>query len=193
MPSLFVIAGCNGAGKTTASYTLLPEVLGITEFVNADEIAAGLSPFKPESVSLEAGKLMLKRIKDLIEKQVDFAFETTLSTRSYKSLLSDAKRKGYEIHLLFFWLNSPEIAIERVATRVNEGGHNVPVETITRRYYRGIQNLFSLFLPIVDSWFLIDNSVRPFYIVAEGKSGESRIFDEALFARIKSLGDENDT
>lgn len=128
--------------------TILPEVLGIREFVNADAIAAGLSPFNPESVAIEAGRLMLQRIRQLIDNQVDFAIETTLSTKSYTRLIEEAKHKGYEITLLFLWLNSPELAKERVQSRVQKGGHSIPNETIERRYWRGIQNLTKLFIPI---------------------------------------------
>src|SRR3954469_19416595 len=109
MPDLYIIGGCNGSGKTTASYTVLPEMLDCKEFVNADNIAAGLSPFNPESVALEAGRIMLQRIDELLNRGIDFAFETTLSTRSYVSLVKRAQQKGYEVTLLFFWLSSPQM------------------------------------------------------------------------------------
>jgi len=124
--NLYIVAGCNGAGKTTASYTILPEILECKEFVNADEIAKGLSPFQPESVALEAGRIMIKRINELIEKNKDFAFETTLSTKSYKNKIIKAKEQGYTITLLFFWLNNIDLAKERVKIRVKEGGHDIP-------------------------------------------------------------------
>lgn len=157
MPNLYIIAGCNGAGKTTASYTILPEILNCKEFVNADSIAAGLSPFNPESVAFEAGRIMLHRINQLIAEKVDFAFETTLSTRSYVSLIKGAQEIGYEVTLLFFWLNSPELAIQRVAKRVSKGGHNIPTDTIERRYYRGIFNLLHLYLPVCNNWIIVNN------------------------------------
>lgn len=147
--NLYIIAGCNGAGKTTASFTILPEILDCKEFVNADEIAKGLSPFQPEKVSFEAGRIMLNRIKDLIAEDVNFAFETTLATRSYKNRIIQAKEKGYRVTLLFFWLQNFELARERVKTRVLEGGHNIEPEVIARRYIRGIKNLFDIYLPIV--------------------------------------------
>ena len=147
--NLYIIAGCNGAGKTTASFTILPEILDCKEFVNADEIAKGLSPFQPEKVSFEAGRIMLNRIKDLIAEDVNFAFETTLATRSYKNRIIQAKEKGYRVTLLFFWLQNIELARERVKTRVLEGGHNIEPEVIARRYIRGIKNLFDIYLPIV--------------------------------------------
>ena len=162
------IAGCNGAGKTTASYSVLPEVLDCREFVNADEIAKGLSPFNPEDVAIEAGKLMLQRINYLIAQKKTFSIETTLATRSYRNLIIKAKEAGYRIVLLFFWLPSPEMAIKRVEQRVLSGGHNIPTEVIIRRYWMGIQNLFNIFVPIVDSWSLYDNSDVNKIIVEEG-------------------------
>ena len=144
---LYIIAGCNGAGKTTASFNILPEMLNCQEFVNADEIARGISPFHPENVALEAGRIMLNRIDELIRESSDFAFETTLSTRSFKGTIERAKAKGYSITLIYFWLESTELAIKRVETRVEEGGHNIPTDTIVRRYYGGLRNLFNLSHP----------------------------------------------
>ena len=144
--NLYIIAGCNGAGKTTASFTILPEILDCKEFVNADEIAKGLSPFQPEKVSFEAGRIMLKRINELLETNENFAFETTLATKSYKSKIAEAKSKNYSVTLLFFWLQNVELAIERVKTRVIEGGHNIETEVIKRRYINGIKNLFEIYL-----------------------------------------------
>jgi len=156
--NLYIIAGCNGAGKTTASFTLLPEILECKEFVNADEIAWGLSPFQPEKVAFEAGRIMLNRIRDLLRSEKSFAFETTLATKSYRAKIKEAKEKGYTTTLLFFWLNSLELAKERVKTRVAEGGHNTESDVIERRYHRGIENLFEIYLPVVDGEFVFDNS-----------------------------------
>lgn len=136
MPDLYIISGCNGSGKTTASYTILPEILNCMEFVNADNIAHGLFPLNPESVALESGRIMLRRIRELMIAQVDFAFETTLSTRSYVSLIKQAQQAGYKVSLLYFWLGSPELAIARVAKRVSKGGHHIPENVIRRRYYK---------------------------------------------------------
>lgn len=155
---LYIIAGCNGAGKTTASFTVLPEVLDCREFVNADEIAKGLSPFNPESVAIEAGKLMLKRIDYLLAQKETFAIETTLATRSYRTLVEKAKAMGYEVTLLFFWLPSPQMAEMRVASRVAEGGHDIPRNVIHRRYWLGLNNLFEIFVPLVDNWSMFDNN-----------------------------------
>ena len=160
MPKLYIIAGCNGAGKTTASYTVLPEMLGCKEFVNADEIAKGLSPFNPESVAIEAGRLMLQRMDDLLSEGSDFAFETTLSTRSYVKFIERAQAKGYFVTLLYFWLPTPEQAIERVATRVREGGHNIPSDVIRRRYANGIKNLTALYIPLCNYWAIYDIPAR---------------------------------
>jgi predicted ABC-type ATPase len=167
MPQRYIIAGCNGAGKTTASMTLLPEVLGIREFVNADAIASGLSPLNPEGVAIEAGKLMLNRIYYLMSQGLDFAIETTLSTKSYQGLVQKAKKLGYEITLLFLWLNSPELAKERVKSRVQKGGHNIPDDVIERRYWRGIQHLTQLFIPICEKWYVYDNSEERFSRIAD--------------------------
>lgn len=156
--NLYIIAGCNGAGKTTASFTILPEILDCKEFVNADEIAKGLSPFQPEKVSFEAGRIMLNRINELIDNEVNFAFETTLATRSYKNKIVEAKQKGYNVTLLFFWLQTIQLAKERVLIRVNEGGHNIEPNIIERRYVNGINNLFEIYLPIVDGALIFDNS-----------------------------------
>jgi len=167
MPNLYIIAGCNGAGKTTASFTVLPEMLNCKEFVNADEIAKGLSPFQPDQAAFESGRIMLNRINDLITDGKDFAFETTLSTRSYVSLIKKTKQYGYKITLLFFWLDSPSTAKERVKYRVIHGGHNIPEDVIERRYKRGIQNLTDLYIPVVDYWIIFDNTKEPI-LVAEG-------------------------
>ena len=175
MPNLYIIAGCNGAGKTTASYTILPEILHCREFVNADNIAAGLSPFNPESVAMEAGRLMLKRIHQLLEEKADFAFETTLATRSYQSLIKKAKAEGYQVTLLYFWLSSPEVARKRVDERVGNGGHNIPTDVIKRRYYRGIQNLLHLYIPICYEWSVINSMTTNPEIVACGFGGGEKL------------------
>ena len=155
---LYIIAGCNGAGKTTASFTILPEVLNCKEFINADEIAKGLSPFQPESVAMQAGRIMLARMDELLQKGETFAFETTLATKSYKQKIEWAQANGYEVTLLFFWLDSPNMAKKRVAQRVAEGGHSIPSQTIERRYHNGITNLFAIYIDMVDICYIFDNS-----------------------------------
>ncbi|MBD5234622.1 MAG: AAA family ATPase [Bacteroidales bacterium] len=181
-PILYIIAGCNGAGKTTASYSVLPDLLYCKEFVNADEIAKGLSPFNPESVAIEAGKLMIQRINFLLSQHKTFAIETTLATRSYANLVIEAHRQGYQVVLLFFWLSSPEMAIERVRKRVSEGGHNIPTETIIRRYWLGLQNFFNIFVPIVDSWMFFEN-INQTILLADDKS----VIDQVLFPKIVQI------
>ena len=182
MRTLYIIAGCNGAGKTTASYTILPEIWKCKEFVNADEIARGISPFNPESVAFQAGRIMLERIDELLAMGESFSIETTLSTRSYVSLIKKAQAQGYIVNLLFFWLNSPELAIQRVAKRVSEGGHNIPTDVIIRRYQRGIDNFFKLYKDIVDFWTLVDNASNPRIVVAD----QETIYNEELYNIIKS-------
>lgn len=189
--NIYIIAGCNGAGKTTASFTILPEMLDCKEFVNADEIAKGLSPFQPESVSFQAGRIMLERIDELLDTGVDFGFETTLTTLSYINTIKLAKEKGYAINLLYFWLDDVNLALERVKTRVSEGGHNVPEETIRRRYSRGVINLTTKFIGICDYWIVINNSSRPFTFVAEGQGeSELKIHDDLVWQQIKNKADE---
>lgn len=175
--NLYIISGPNGAGKTTASYTVLPKILHCKEFVNADEIARGLSPFNPSGMAIEAGKLMLKRIDELLQKEESFSIETTLSTRSYFKLVETAHQKGYDVTLLYFWLKSPEQAIERVAERVSKGGHDIPNDTIIRRYWAGLKNLFNIYMPIVDTWILVDNSKTPRSIVATGGMHQNTIIE----------------
>jgi predicted ABC-type ATPase len=192
MPNLYIIAGCNGAGKTTASYAVLPEILHCKEFVNADNIAAGISPFNPESVAIEAGKIMLRRIDELLEDGVSFALETTLSTKSYVSFIKRAQQAGYEVTLLYFWLNSPEMAFERVAKRVSNGGHNIPVDVIERRYYRGIKNLFSLYMPVCNNWIVINNMNDYPEIVAQGSEYlEKTIINNDIWNAILMQGNDN--
>lgn len=184
--NLYIIAGCNGAGKTTASFTILPEILDCKEFVNADEIARGLSPFQPEKVSFEAGRIMLKRIDELFSENENFAFETTLATKSYKEKILKAQENGYFVTLLFFWLKNTELAKERVKTRVLEGGHHIPDDIIKRRYYNGILNLFNIYLPIVDQLLIFDNSEGKHKLIAEKNDGEQiSIIREEEFNQIR--------
>ena len=180
--NLYIIAGCNGAGKTTASFTILPEIWHCKEFVNADEIARGLSPFNPESVAMQAGRIMLERIDELLEQGQNFSIETTLATRSYVQLVKRAQTLGYTVSLLFFWLNSPEVAIQRVAKRVSEGGHNIPIDVIRRRYQLGLSNFFNLYKDVVDTWTLVDNASNPRQVVAT----DEEILNVELYKTIES-------
>ena len=188
MPYLYIIAGCNGAGKTTASYTILPEMLGCKEFVNSDEIAKGISPFNADSitVAVEASRIMYKRIRELIAAEKTFALETTLASRSIAKLLKGAQEKGYYVTLLYFWLNTPDLAVERVKNRVAAGGHNVTEVTVRRRYDAGIHNLFELYLPICDYWMITDNSLSPMEIIAKGfRNEKEEIYKTAIYNKLK--------
>ena len=150
----------------------MPEILECKEFVNADEIAKGLSPFQPEKAAFEAGRIMLERVNFLLQSKESFAFETTLATKTYNSKLLWAKENGYTIKLLFFWLPTIEMAIERVTVRVSEGGHNIPNDVIARRYKRGIENLFKIYIPLCSEWILFDNSKNQIEEIANGKCNE---------------------
>ena len=162
----------------------------VKEFVNADEIAKGLSPFNPEGVVIEAGRLMLRRIEDLLEMGESFSIETTLATRSYINLVRRAQEKGYVVHLLFFWLDSIELAKRRVADRVASGGHNIPLPVIERRYKAGLKNLFEIFMKEVDIWILFDNSLNKGERVAfGGRLLPTKIKDIVKFKRIKDMSE----
>jgi predicted ABC-type ATPase len=188
--NLYIIAGCNGAGKTTTSFTILPEIIECKEFVNADEIARGLSPFQPEKVSFESGRIMIHRINELLKENESFAFETTLATKSYKNKIIQAKKQGYTVTLLFFWLNNIELAKERVRIRVIEGGHNIPIDVIERRYLKGIYNLFDIYLPIIDGAFIFDNSFGRHELIAQKLSEENlTVIDKIKFNKLKEFYD----
>ena len=185
MPNLYIISGCNGAGKTTASYTILPEMLSCNEFVNADEIARGISPFKPESVAIQAGRIMVERVNGLIESETDFALETTLATRTHVNVIELAKEKNYKVTLIFFWLNMPDLAVERVRMRVLSGGHNIEEKTIRRRYEIGIKNLTSLYIPLCEYWMIINNSSIPQELIAEGGTTiETKVYNKSTYNKI---------
>lgn len=187
---LYIIAGCNGAGKTTASFTILPEILNCKEFVNADEIAKGLSPFQPEKVAFEAGRIMLKRVDELLSSGQNFAFETTLATKSYRSKIKEAQKNGYDVTLLFFWLKNTALATERVRIRVLEGGHNIDSEVIKRRYQNGINNLFDIYLDIVNQALIFDNSEGQHILIAEKLTSEQiEIIDYERFSQLKKYYD----
>lgn len=184
MPNLYIIAGPNGAGKTTASYTILPNLLGCDIFVNADEIARGLSPLNPEKAAFEAGKLMLTQVKKNLKANLDFAIETTLSTKYYLKLILDAKSRGYTVILVFLWLKSSKVAIERVKSRVQKGGHNIPTEIIKRRYVRGLKN-FKTFAKEANRWILINNGNRKPYVIAEKLlNNKIKIHNETIYLKV---------
>ena len=190
--NLYIIAGCNGAGKTTASFTILVDALDCKEFVNADEIAKGLSPFQPEKVAFEAGRIMLNRIDELLHRGINFSLETTLSTKSYKNFVLKAQQQGYKVTLLYFWLQTVELAKERVKTRVLEGGHDIPVDVIERRYLRGIKNLFEIYLDIVDAVLIFDNSFGNHQLIAQTDNlNQLELIDESKFFKLKEYYNGN--
>jgi len=166
MKELIVIGGPNGAGKTTAVYDLLPDALAIRQFVNADEIARGLSPFDPEGSAIAAGRIMLDRIHDLVETGESFAFETTCASRGHARLMRTVRELGYRVTLLYLWLPSPEAAVERVSRRIRQGGHRIPPEIIHRRYWAGLRNMRHLYLPLADIALIYDNSDNARILIA---------------------------
>ena len=184
---MFIISGCNGSGKTTASYAMLPEMLECREFVNSDEFAKSLSPFDPSAASITASRYMLMKINYLLERSKDFCVETTLATRSLVKIIEQAKEMGYSVTLLYFWLNSPELALERVEARVAAGGHRIDKETIYRRYYTGLSYLFNTYAPLCDRWVLADNSNPPFSVIAEGGQTGLKVLDEEKYRQILEM------
>lgn len=187
MPRMFIISGPNGSGKTTASYTLLPDMLECREFVNSDEFAKSLSPFDPGAASVDASRKMILKINYLIARKLDFCVETTLATRSLMGIIRQAREAGYYITLIYFWISNPEIAIERVHNRVLAGGHNIDEDTIRRRYMTGLRYFFEFYSPVCDRWVLADNTTTPFAVVAEGNPGQIRIRKKERYKEIKDI------
>jgi predicted ABC-type ATPase len=181
---IYIIAGPNGSGKTTFVKRFLPYYADCINFVNADLIAAGLSPFSPEIAAIKAGKIMLDQIHEHVNAVHDFAIETTLAGRSYVRLLKDLKNKNYRIHLFYLWLAKPDLALKRIAERVRTGGHDVPPEVVRRRFARSASNFFHLYRPLLDSWMLFDNSADLPHLVAKEESGNLTVVDDKLFSII---------
>jgi predicted ABC-type ATPase len=181
---LYVIAGPNGAGKTTFSRKFLPEYKECLEFVNADLIAGGLSPFAPDRAAIQAGRIMLEQIRSLGNRGVDFGFETTLSGKTHLKLFDDLKKKGYHIHLFFLWVNSIDIALRRIEKRVQNGGHSVPEAVVRRRFEKSLFNFFNLYQPVAESWAIFDNSREVPKMIAYEELGFLEIIDPELFDRL---------
>ncbi|TKJ37879.1 MAG: Zeta toxin family protein [Planctomycetes bacterium B3_Pla] len=182
--NVYIIAGPNGSGKTTFAVKFLPEYARCPNFVNADLIAQGLSPFSPSAAAITAGKLVLEQIHQFADKGVDFAFETTLSGQLYVNLFKSLKEKGYKIHLFFLWIPDTDLAISRIKSRVAQGGHDVPVQDVLRRFSRSISNFFKLYQSLADSWLLFDNAgVNPI-LIAECKHGKVKITNESSYNTI---------
>ncbi len=180
-PRVVILGGINGAGKTTASRDLLANVLKIPTFVNADAIARGLNGINPEAEAFRAGRIMLLHMKELAEERADFAFETTLAARTYASWIRDRRADGYQVHLYYYWLRSPELAIARVAARVQSGGHFVPDDTIRQRYARSASNFFKLYRMLADVWEVYDNSNGTRVPIATGSLEQQEIVDADLW------------
>jgi predicted ABC-type ATPase len=185
-PKIIAIAGPNGAGKSTLAPFLLRDAFGLMDYVNADTIAEGLSAFQPESAAIEAGRIMIQRIRHLTDQRKTFAFESTLSGRTPARWIDSAKREGYDFHMLFLWLQSPELAIERVAERVRRGGHDVPEEVIRRRYQMGIRNFFRIYQPQADEWMMYDTSLSESDLIATGRGNNiSTVYQRDKWQKIR--------
>ena|SRR5437867_1115203 len=185
MPTLYVIAGPNGVGKTTFADRYLPDEAKQLEFVNADLIARGLSPYDPDSVAIEAGKIALKRIRELIEHRVGFAWETTMSGKTAVNWLRQARESGYLVKAYFLWVRNPETTIRRIQQRVGEGGHNIAEDVSRRRFFKTIQNFFEIYRPLMTSWKLFQNELPGPRLLAVEKHGRLVIRDPARFAQIQ--------
>jgi predicted ABC-type ATPase len=189
-PSVVIIAGPNGAGKSTTAPLILRGALDVLEFVNADDIARGLSPFNIEGAAVAAGRIMLARLRDLARQRVSFAFETTLASRTFVPWLKEMKQGGYAFHLIYLWLPSAEFAVSRVARRVRLGGHSVPPETIRRRYHGGVRNFFDLYKPIATTWAVFDSSHPDLPLIAEGERGRPpRVLNAGQWSSIQEASD----
>ena len=194
MPNLVVLAGPNGAGKSTLAPAVLQGTLGVEEFVNADVIARGLSGFKPEGAAIQAGRIMLQRLRELARQRMDFAFETTLASRAFAPWIAGLIEDGYDFRLVYVWLPSADLCIARVADRVQAGGHHVPDDVVRRRYAGGLRNLFELYLPLAQTWQVYDNTnITHSRLVAEGHRDRTPIvYDEARWSLIAGgRGDAN--
>lgn len=187
--NVYIIAGPNGAGKTTFAIKFLPEYAKCSNFVNADLIANGLSPFSPGAAAIKAGKLVLEQIHEFVKKRVDFAFETTLSGKLYVNMFKSLKEKGYKIHIFFLWVPDTDLVVSRIKNRVAQGGHDVPVRDVLRRFNRSIANFFKIYQSLADSWMLFDNAGLTPILIAESKNGKVNIVDMSSYnSIIESIG-----
>ena len=185
-PTIYLISGCNGAGKTTFAKEFLPKEVKCLRFLNADEMARGLSPLDPAAGAARAARLLLSEVRSAIEGRRTFGLETTLSGLTYGRMLSNARERGYAVKLFYLWLPSATVAIRRVRERVRKGGHAVPSADVRRRYTRSLRNLSAHYLPLADEWIIFDNSRREPRVIADGTVGHARVMDETLYRQIQS-------
>ena len=192
IPQVYVIAGPNGVGKTTFAREFLPKYAKCPTFVNADLIAQGLAPFKPGTVAIKAGKLLVERIRELAERKETFAFETTLAGKRYDEVLRKMKARGYRIHIFFLWIPTVKMALARISNRVKMGGHSIPSDTVDRRFRRGLHNFLFRYRSLADSWYLFDNSDIPPALVARSEHGQHTVLNRDLYEGItKGRGGRN--
>jgi predicted ABC-type ATPase len=189
-PNLYVIAGPNGAGKTAFARKFLPQYVECLEFVNADLIATGLSPFVPERAAIHAGRLMLEQIHSLAERGLDFGFETTLSGKTYVKLLQEMKKGGYLTHIFFLRISNVKLALERIQLRIQNGGHRVPEVIVRRRFSRSLPNFFRFYKPLADLWTIFDNSGDVPKMIVFEESGKIEILDPDLFGILLKYREE---
>ena len=185
--NVYIIAGSNGSGKTTFARLFLPNYANCPNFINADLIAQGLAPFNPNSAAIKSGKIVIQQIHEFSDRGVDFAFETTLSGKSYMNLFKTLKNKGYTLHLFYLWIPSPKLAISRIKERVSEGGHNINDEDVRRRFSRSIHNFLTLYQSLFDYWMLFDNSKTNPILIAKNNKGQIEIIDSKVYQMIKEI------
>ena len=181
MPKLHIVAGPNGSGKTTFAREFLPKYAQCSNFINADLIAMGLSPFKPAQVQLTAGKILLKQVDDMLHNRKDFAFESTLAGKTYVRLIKEAKALGYTVHIYYLWIPSADLAKERIKQRVKQGGHHVPSVDVDRRYPRSLSHFLDVYGPMVDSWEIFDNAEGEPRVIAKRDEKSLMIVDEEMY------------
>ena len=191
-PNVYIIAGPNGAGKTTFAKEFLPSYVNCKIFVNADQIAEGLAQFAPETVAIKAGRILLKELRNLADQNADFAFETTLSGKTYIPFFKILISKGYRIHIFFLWIPNVNLALARIRERVSKGGHNIPSQDVRRRFKKSLHNFVHFYLPLTDHWNLLDNSVIPPSLIATGKGNKIRTIDINYLNLLKTKENLND-
>jgi len=185
-PNCYIIAGSNGAGKSTFAAEFLPHYADCPNFINPDLIARGLSPFDPDDAMLRAGRMVLERIRESMRGQSDFAFETTLSGRTYATVLKDLRQRGYRVNMFYLWIPDPDLALVRIRDRVTKGGHNVPARDVRRRFPRTLTNLFTLYRPLLDTLHVFDNSLPQLHLIFKGEDGKTTVFDPTAYAGLLS-------